>query len=346
MNELAAELQLERVLLGLRAPAEQDAGAAHAAGMPAPSIARAVRQAAAFAALRPRVLDLVRGHAPALIDRLAEVIAARQAPPSRAAYCRLRAAQDAGALAAFATSWSQLTCWHIGAPQAPLPAPCPLPPAEEAFTLAREPSWPWQHLVDSLLPAPLQGKVWVVATDSRPVTRIVDDRAAVFVRTAQTSPRGCFELAHELGHAVAWLLHRRPLPRAVDEAAAAWMARHLEEPALWPALGGASLSGGAELQARQRLRRTALAVALAHTEQHPELADTLLGAAVGSGVPWALWHDGGAQVAYLHAEQLAAQWWELGLRWVPPWDAAMASLTTALAQACRAAAALPAPLPW
>jgi hypothetical protein len=145
--------------------------------------------------------------------------------------------------------------------------------------------------------------------------------------------REAFALLHELGHAAAALITRAPLPRAVDEAAAAWMARHLEQPEL---LRDAALPAGD--YGGERARRTAIAHYLAAVEASPPLAEAL------PRIPWALWHDPGAQAAYLAAEALADAWWAAGLRWAPPWPEAEAALAEAIAAACRDAKALEAPV--
>jgi hypothetical protein len=89
------------------------------------------------------------------------------------------------------------------------------------------------------------------------------------------------------------LLAREALPRAVDEAAAAYAARAMESP---------EHPWHSPLAAEARVRRTALAALLAAIER---------GAArppAGVKPPWALWHDPGAQASYVRAEQIAEAW--------------------------------------
>ena len=112
------------------------------------------------------------------------------------------------------------------------------------------------------------------------------------------SPAARFAVLHELGHAVAALLAPVALPRAVDEAVAAYVARALEADALPP--GWAS-----PLARAARARRTALAHALAAIER---TLPALPVAPFTPAPPWALWHDPGAQASYVTAERIADRW--------------------------------------
>jgi len=105
-----------------------------------------------------------------------------------------------------------------------------------------------------------------------------------------------FEVLHELGHALAGLLTPTPLPRVVDEAAAAYVARVLEIDGALPT------SWHSPLASTARIRRLAIANALDAIECGASTRPT-------TKPPWALWHDAGAQAAYVNAESLADRWW-------------------------------------
>jgi hypothetical protein len=109
-----------------------------------------------------------------------------------------------------------------------------------------------------------------------------------------TTPAARFAMLHELGHAVAALALPAGLPRVVDEAAAAYVARAIErdaEPWHSPLAGVA------------RARRRRLAQALDRIER--ALPAPPPAPAVSERPPWSLWHDPGAQAAYVAAEWLA-----------------------------------------
>lgn len=185
--------------------------------------------------------------------------------------------------------------------------------------------------IDQLWPIARWPLPLVERTAQRPRTWRRAGKLVVEVRAEPGTPQGAFELAHELGHAAAALASPGPLPRAVDEAVAALVARQLEE---HPAC--------AAPQRALRARRHELAQRLACIEADLSSLDELV---PGSSLPWALWHDPGAQRAYLRAEELASTWWDQGLRWQPPWLHACVALTAAVAQAVDEARALPAPWP-
>lgn len=187
------------------------------------------------------------------------------------------------------------------------------------------------------------GRLWPTAkwplplverTAQRPRTWRRAGALVVEVRAEPSTPQGAFELAHELGHAAAALAYPLPLPRAIDEAVAALVARQLEEHPACAATQRAT-------QRALRARRHELAQQLACIEADLACLEEL----AGSSLPWALWHDPGAQRAYLRAEELASAWWAQGLRWQPPWPHACAALTAAVAGAVDEARALPVPWP-
>src|SRR5439155_22528740 len=86
------------------------------------------------------------------------------------------------------------------------------------------------------------------------------------------------------------------IPRVLDEAAASYVAR-LAEPQSWlPA------PWTTEHAAKARARRCAIAALLDDIERAlPEVPDP----PPSASPPWALWHDPGAQAAYVEAELLA-----------------------------------------
>jgi len=108
------------------------------------------------------------------------------------------------------------------------------------------------------------------------------------------APDERFAVLHELGHAVAALAGPAGIPRVIDEAVAAYVARAIEDtddPWYSP------------LAAAARVRRRALAQRLARIERAlPGLPDVPL---ISERPPWALWHDPGAQAAYVAAEAIA-----------------------------------------
>ena len=124
---------------------------------------------------------------------------------------------------------------------------------------------------------------------------IVPGREVVLAIPAQVAtPAARFAVLHELGHAVAALALPAGLPRVVDEAAAAYVARAIERDAdpWYSALAGVA-----------RARRRRLAQVLDHIER--ALPATPPGPPISERPPWALWHDPGAQAAYAAAEWLA-----------------------------------------
>jgi hypothetical protein len=117
----------------------------------------------------------------------------------------------------------------------------------------------------------------------------------IVVPSVIDTPAARFAVLHELGHAIVGLALPAGTPRVVDEAAASYVARLAEPPSWlpprWPS----------ELAAAARRRRTAIAAILDDVERRlPALEDV-----PGPTPPWALWHDPGAQAAYVEAEAIA-----------------------------------------
>jgi hypothetical protein len=143
----------------------------------------------------------------------------------------------------------------------------------------------------------------------RPRAFVVEPgREVTIVVGTLDSPAARFTTLHELGHAIAALVSPAEgiagagaWPRIVDEAAAAYIARSLEVE------GALDLVWYSPLAERARACRREVANALAAIERDP-------GARRPTKPPWALWHDAGAQAAYVAAETLADRWWsELGV---------------------------------
>lgn len=134
------------------------------------------------------------------------------------------------------------------------------------------------------------------AAGARPRAFVVEPgrEVAIAIPPAVAAPAERFAVLHELGHAVAAFALPAGIPRVVDEAAAACIARAIERPddPWYSPLAGAA-----------RARRAALAGVLDRIERGlPQLPAP---PRVSDRPPWALWHDPGAQAAYVAAEWLA-----------------------------------------
>lgn len=104
---------------------------------------------------------------------------------------------------------------------------------------------------------------------------------------------------HELGHAVVALSTVLDVPRAVDEAVADVVAAQLlHGPATSIASPLAIFSDLAQVAPQMRQHRLAIAQRLA-------IAESTLRPTTAARPPWALWHDPGAQTAYVAAAALA-----------------------------------------
>ncbi|HEY0194464.1 MAG TPA: hypothetical protein VGC42_25300, partial [Kofleriaceae bacterium] len=129
---------------------------------------------------------------------------------------------------------------------------------------------------------------------ARPRAVIVEPgrEVIIIVPARLATPADRFAVLHELGHALAGLGAPAGIPRVLDEAVAAYSARAIEAP-------GSAWYSPLAVAARQR--RRALAAALDRQER------ALPGFAAPGDArpPWALWHDAGAQAAYVAAEHLA-----------------------------------------
>jgi hypothetical protein len=118
----------------------------------------------------------------------------------------------------------------------------------------------------------------------------------VVVPAEVDTPAARFAVLHELGHAAAALLLAPGVPRVLDEAVASYIARLAEPPSWLPARWATELAVGA------RRRRGAIAALLDDIERAlPEVPDP----PPAARPPPALWHDPGAQAAYVGAETIA-----------------------------------------
>jgi hypothetical protein len=144
------------------------------------------------------------------------------------------------------------------------------------------------------------GAVRFERTESaRPRTFVVQPRGeVVVVIPAQiATPADRFTVLHELGHVLAALAMPAGIPRVVDEAAAAYLGRAIEREG-----EGAWYSAAAD---PARVRRGVLARVLDRIERHLVHAPPASADRPAERPPWALWHDPGAQAAYVAAEAMA-----------------------------------------
>ncbi|MEO8840847.1 MAG: hypothetical protein ABI591_08700 [Kofleriaceae bacterium] len=300
-DELAAELPSH-----MRAFAR--AHAEHRTPPPAPLVARlastleTVLAALANEGLADRAVALLRLVAPFAIEDDPSVAAIRAQPPSWDGLVGLAAARDQASRARFGIPSIELvhrlhgTHLEVG-----LDAPDGLSSAIAGWNDKTQPldaveiNDVWNSIATRL------GLVGAVRIDrsaiARPRTFVIEPMREVIVVVPALidSPAARFAVLHELGHAAAALVSPAGIPRVVDEAAASYVAR-LAEPPSWLPPRWAS-----ELAVAARLRRTALAAML-------DDAECLLPAlpqVPGRAPPWALWHDPGAQAAYVLAETIA-----------------------------------------
>jgi len=286
---------------------------AHAQGAPAPPAPDVLHRQATLATARAalvhpvladRGLALLQLAAPVAIESDPAVIAARSAPPTWEALAALAAARDAAALARFGRRaidlMHRLHGSAVGLPAAEEPAALPPPiagwfepdgVAVDDRAIARA----WEELRAR---HGIDGTVrFERATAARPRAFVIEPRREVIVVIpAQiATPAERFAVLHELGHAVLALALPAGIPRLVDEAAAAYVAGAIER---------ATDPWYSPLAAAARARRRALAHCLDRIERAlPEIPERASRPA--EHPPWALWHDPGAQAAYVAAEPLA-----------------------------------------
>ncbi len=346
-DRFGAELDLARLeaVIAAELPPHMRAFArAHAAGLPAPAAPDILTQAASLvrahralvhAELADVALRALRLIAPVAIEATPAVAAARQRPPSWPALALLAAARDDAARRLVGAP--ALAVQHVlaGVPAAPSPAPSSLPPAPAGWREVEQPLGPlaieaaWRALATQ---HGAVGSVVIEHAAARPRAFVIEPQRAVtvIVPVVIDTPAARFAVLHELGHALINVLAPAGLPRALDEAVAAYVARLLEA-------GGAALLGPGwttPAAAAARAHRTAIAHVLDEAERAPP-GPAPGGRLAGGGVPWALWHDPGAQAAYAHAEVLADAWWAT----LGPWPAPGALAAVVAAERARVDAA-------
>jgi hypothetical protein len=287
---------------------------------PAPDVLRraatlaTARAALAHPVLADRGVALLRLVAPIVIEAEAAVVAARAAAPTWDALATLAQARTSAATARFGLRAVDLmhrlhgvsvdrAAEAAGGPSEAIPV---LPPPIAAWS---EPDGiTLDHAAISRAWDAIRARHGVTGAvrfertaRARPRSFVVQPRGEVIVVIpAQiAAPADRFAVLHELGHALAALAMPAGVPRVVDEAAAAYLARLIERDG---ELEGAWYSAAA---GPARVRRGILARVLDHLERRldhplPVIADRL-----AERPPWALWHDPGAQAAYVAAEAMA-----------------------------------------
>lgn len=309
---LQAEMALDLLEgeLATELPAHMRAFArAHADGRPppaAPLVARlasslqTARDACMHDLLADRGLAMLRLVAPLMIEDDVTVTAARIETQSWDALARLAAARNAVAQTRFGRSAVDVMHRLYGVPteRVELGAPGPAlegwqtPDVTIDHTAITD---VWNAIASRF---GIGGHVRIDRTKTgRPRAFVIEPRVEVVivVPSVVDSPAARFAVLHELGHAVVALALAPGTPRVVDEAAASYIARLAEPPSWlpprWPT----------ELAVAARRRRTAIAAMLDDIERAlPAIADV-----PGPTPPWALWHDPGAQAAYVAAEAIA-----------------------------------------
>ncbi len=319
-QELDLELMLDRISGQLEDELRRHVDAyarAYAAGSPPPSApdlagrastGAVARRALAFPSLQLRAVTLLRLVAPILIERDAGVAAARSGEPTWAGLRALSAARDAVAMARFNRPAIGVLHQLAGVrdasePTLDLPAAIPGWTATDHVLDDRAIADVWEHLSEL---GDVTGALEILRSDTaRPRFFAVDHGSSgiAVIPNIVDTPARRFAVLHELGHALVNLQSSYEWPRAVDEAGASYVARLMETTDLLPGRWYSPLAAGA------RARRTQIARVLdtiERTIQQP--ADPPL-----AKPPWALWHDPGAQAAYVRAESIADDvWTQLG----------------------------------
>jgi len=321
---LSVELRIDRVeaeLANELPPHMRVFARAYARGEPLPPapevLHRATTPATARAALAhpilaDRGLALLRLVVPVAIEADAGVAAARAAAPTWYALAALAQARNAAATAQFGVGaidlLHRLHGSSAGIAGDTTGAPPVLPPRIAAWS---EPdgitldnaaiSQAWDAIRAR---HGVTGAVRFERTErARPRTFVVQPRGeVVVVIPAQiATPAERFMVLHELGHVLAALALPAGIPRVVDEAAAAYLARTIEREGEAEAEGAwySAAAGPA------RARRVILARVLDHIERRIEHAPPAIADRPAERPPWALWHDPGAQAAYIAAEAMA-----------------------------------------
>ncbi|HEX2690261.1 MAG TPA: hypothetical protein VHN14_26785 [Kofleriaceae bacterium] len=319
---LSVELQLDEIeaLLASELPPHMRAFArAHARGEalpPAPDVLyrqatlATAREALAHPLLAERGLALLRLVAPLAIEADPGVAAARAADPTWDTLAALAKARNAAAAVQFGHDAIEVLHHLHGTfidaasdlPAAPpvLPPPVAAWSEPDGITLDNAAiSQVWDAIRAR---HGVTGAVRFEGTQgARPRTFVVQPRGeVVVVIPAQiTTPAQRFAVLHELGHVLAALALPAGIPRVVDEAAAAYLARAIERPGEAEHVWYSAAAGLA------RVRRILLARVLDHIERRIAHTSVSIADRPSERPPWALWHDPGAQAAYVAAEAMA-----------------------------------------
>jgi len=311
---LQAEMELDLLEgeLATELPAHMRAFAyAHAAGRAAPAaplVARlasslqTARHACMHELLADRGLAMLRLVAPLMIEDDTLVTTARGEAPTWDGLTYLAKARDAVARDRFGTSAIEILHRLHGVPAARADEGAPGPPIEGWQT--RDVATDHGQIVDVWNAIAsrfgITGTVRIDRSETgRPRAFVIEPKVEVVIVVPAVidTPAARFAVLHELGHAVVALALPAGTPRVIDEAAASYIARLAEPPSWLPP------RWESELATQARRRRTALAAMLDDIERGlPVIADV-----PGARPPWALWHDPGAQAAYVAAEAIAAK---------------------------------------
>ena len=288
-------LELIEAELAAELPAHMRAFArAHADHRPAPAAPEVARTPRALAIAREACADpslaargraLLRLVAPIVIESDPAVAALRARPRTWDGWRRLAAARDTvareklggGALEVLHRLYGVARAGAGVSPELPGPVV-----GWHARDRAFDVDATWRELAQRHGAA---GHVEVLRSEhAHPRAFVVEPRREVIVVVPSVveTPAARFAVLHELGHAVVALAIGL-VPRVVDEAGAAFVARGVDSP----------------LEPRARARRTALAAFLDRVERG-------IAEPTGDAPPWALWHDPGAQAAYVEAEHVAS----------------------------------------
>ncbi len=315
-QELDIELVLDRIAGQLGDELRMHVRAfarAYAAGTPLPpapdlagraSTAAVARRALAFPTLRLRAVALLRLVAPIVIERDAGVAAARAAEPTWAGLRALSAARDAVARARFkrpAIEVLHLLAGVRAASEPTLDIPAPIAGWTETDHVlddrAIDDAWSYLAELSSASPA-----LEILRSDLvRPrffVEQHGSSGIAVVPKTIDT-PAKRFAVLHELGHALMNLTSSYAWPRAIDEAGASYVARLMEVPELIPGRWFSPLAAAARARRLQLARVLDTVERTIQDPQDPPFPRP----------PWALWHDPGAQAAYIEAESICDEIW-------------------------------------
>lgn len=315
-DELETELALERIEgeLAVELPAHMRAFArAHAGGRaspPAPLVAAkrstldVARDACSHDLLVDRGLSLLRLVAPIMIEADPLVAALRARQPTWAGLAELAAARDAASRTLFGKPAIELIHQLHGVSSIRvMDDPGPAIDGWHVPDVAvdtREIDDAWNAIasragISGSVRVDRSGKAAPRAFNVEPKVEVI-----VVVPAVVNNPAARFAVLHELGHAIVALSMRPGVPRVVDEAAAAYVSRLAEPPSWlppkWPS----------ELAVAARGRRLRIASLLDNIERAlPDVDVAAMIETVGPVPTWSLWHDPGAQAAYVEAEDLS-----------------------------------------